>query len=90
MPLRLPDPDRAEAVASLQRYSADTLDEPLGTLAAGALLDFFLEEIGPSLYNQGVADAQARLHAQVAELDLEIHEEAFAYWPARGQRRTSA
>jgi len=30
-------------------------------LPAGLLLDFFIEEIGPVIYNQAIADAQARL-----------------------------
>jgi hypothetical protein len=37
-----------------------------------------------------VADAQARLQAQVMELDVEVYEEAFQYWlkPGRpGKRR---
>jgi uncharacterized protein (DUF2164 family) len=36
------------------------MDEPIGNLAAGALLGYFLEELGPLVYNQRVADLQAR------------------------------
>lgn len=78
------------AVASIQRYFAENLDEEIGNLAAGALLGFFLKEIGPVVCNQAVADAQARLQAQVMELDVEVYEEPFQYWqkPGRpGQRR---
>ena len=56
------------------------MDEPIGNIAAGALLGFFLEEIGPSIYNRGVADAQERLQARVMELDIEVHEDEFQYW----------
>jgi uncharacterized protein (DUF2164 family) len=52
----------------------------LGNIAAGALLGFFLEEVGPSIYNKGVADAQERLQARVMELDIEVHEDEFQYW----------
>ena len=52
----------------------------IGNVAAGGLLGFFLEEIGPSIYNKGVADAQERMQARVSELDFEVHEEEFAYW----------
>lgn len=47
---------------------------------AGGLLGFLLAEIGPSIYNQAVADAQQRLHERVTELDIDVHEEEFDYW----------
>lgn len=73
------------AVASIQRYFAENLDEEIGNLAAGALLGFFLKEIGPVVYNQAVADAQARLQVRIAELDAEVYEEPFAYWSKQGK-----
>jgi uncharacterized protein (DUF2164 family) len=71
---------RAEAIASIERYFRENMDEPIGNIAAGALLGFFLEEIGPAIYNKGVADAQERLQMRVMELDIEVHEEEFQYW----------
>lgn len=81
MPVRLSDADRELALASLRAYAEDLLEMDLGRLRAGALLDFILEEIGPSIYNSGVADAQERLHARVTELDLEVHEPPFPHSP---------
>ena len=78
------------AIVSIHRYFADNMDDEIGNLAAGALLGFFLKEVGPLVYNKAVADAQARLQAQVMELDVEVYEEAFQYWlkPGRpGKRR---
>ena len=72
MAIQLSPETRGEAVAALQAYSAEAFDEPLGNLGAGALLDFVIEEIGPSLYNQGITDAQARMHARITELDVEL------------------
>ena len=68
-------------------YAAEHLDERMGNVAAGALLCFFLEEIGPLIYNQGVADVQERLLARVQEVDLEVHEDAFQYWRKSGSNR---
>ena len=70
----------AEAVASIERYFDQHMDERIGNIAAGALLGFFLQEIGPSIYNQAVADVQERLQARIAELDIEVHEDEFGYW----------
>lgn len=80
MSIELSKEARAEAIASIERYFRANMDEPIGNIAAGALLGFFLEEIGPSIYNRGVADAQERLQVRVMELDIEVHEDEFQYW----------
>jgi uncharacterized protein (DUF2164 family) len=71
---------RQQAIASIERYFRENMDEPIGNMAAGSLLGFFLEELGPIAYNKGVADAQERMQARVAEIDIEIHENEFRYW----------
>jgi uncharacterized protein (DUF2164 family) len=80
MPIELSKEDRAQAIASIERYFRENMDEPIGNVAAGALLGFFLEEIGPSVYNRAVVDVQERLQARVSELDFEVHEDEFGYW----------
>jgi uncharacterized protein (DUF2164 family) len=71
---------RDQAVASVERYFEEHLEQRIGNIQAGALLGFFLEEIAPVVYNQAVADAQERLQARVMELDIEVHEDEFGYW----------
>ena len=80
MTIELSKETRARAIASIERYFRENMDEPIGNVAAGGLLGFLLEEIGPSIYNQAVSDAQDRLQARVAELDIEVHETEFDYW----------
>jgi len=80
MSIELSKAERQQAIASIERWFREHMDEKIGNVAAGGLLGFILEEIGPTLYNRGVADAQERLHARVAELDFEVHEEEFGYW----------
>jgi uncharacterized protein (DUF2164 family) len=88
MSIDLSKETRAQAIASIERYFNEHMDEPIGNMAAGSLLSFFLEEIGPVLYNRGVADAQERLQTQVMELDIEVHEDEFSYWHRKqGTRR---
>ena len=71
---------RKEAIASIERYFREHMDEKIGNIAAGALLGFFLEELGPLVYNKAVADVQARIQERVVEVDIEIHEDEFQYW----------
>jgi len=80
MSIELPKDVRAQAIASIERYCRENLDEPVGNIAAAGLLGYFLEEIAPLVYNQAVADVQERLQARIAEVDLEVHEDPFQYW----------
>lgn len=81
MSIELSKEARAEAMASIQQYFERNMPEPIGELPAGLLLNFFVEEIGPAIYNKAVADAQARLSMRVADLSGELYEDEFQYWP---------
>jgi uncharacterized protein (DUF2164 family) len=82
---------RADAIASIQRYFNENLSEPIGDLPACLLLNFFLEEIGPAIYNRAVADAQSRMEHRVQDLTGELFADGFQYWAKvdakRKQRR---
>jgi hypothetical protein len=80
MTIKLPAEARNEAIASIERYFRENMDEQIGNIAAGAPLAFFLEEIGPAVYNQAVAAVQERIQSRVMEVDLEVHEDEFQYW----------
>jgi uncharacterized protein (DUF2164 family) len=71
---------RAEAVASIEQYFRENMEEKIGNVSAGALLGFFLEELGPIVYNKAVADVQERLQSRISEVDIEVHEDEFQYW----------
>lgn len=87
MSIEIPKEARKEAIASIERYFQENMEEKIGNIAAAGLLGFFLEEIGPLVYNQAVADVQERLQARVAELDIEIHEDEFQYWRKHDRQR---
>jgi len=56
------------------------MDEVIGELKASLLLDFCLKEIGPCIYNQTIADAQAIMLDKVGDLDGTCHMPEFEYW----------
>ena len=80
MSIELSKEVRKQAVSSIERYFQENMEEKIGNVAASGLLGYFLEEIGPLVYNQAVADVQERLQARIAELDLEVHAEPFQFW----------
>ena len=72
--------------ASIRRYVAENLDQDIGDLKASLLLDFCLKEIGPTVYNQAIADAQAYFTGRVADLEGVCHEDEFTYWAPAGRK----
>lgn len=80
MPIELPKETRDRLVASVKRYVAEELDQEIGDLKASILLDYVLTEIGPSVYNQAVADAQKHLVSRVEEMGGVVYQKEFGYW----------
>jgi uncharacterized protein (DUF2164 family) len=66
MGIKLNKDTEERLLASLQRYCMQNFDDDIGNLKARLLLDFCLREIGPSIYNQAVQDAQAVMHEKIA------------------------
>lgn len=87
MPIELGKETRKAAVASIERYFDTNMEEKIGNMTAEALLQFFIEEIGPSIYNQAVADVQSRMQSRIMELDAEVYEEEFRYWHKQQRKR---
>ena len=80
MTIELNKDARAQAIASIERYFGEHLEQRIGNVQAAALLGFFLDEIAPSVYNKAVADAQERMQMRAMELDIECHADEFGYW----------
>ena len=87
MTIELPREVRAEAIKSIERYFEVNMEERIGNIQAGALLNFLVEEIGPLIYNRAITEAQERMLMRVQELDVEIHEDPFRYWARRERGR---
>ena len=87
MPIELSDRTKSELIYSIKRYFLEERGEEIGDLQASFFLDFVLEEVGPSIYNQAVKDAQARLQGVVADLDVTLHLPEFRYSGKRGDLR---
>ena len=59
---------------ALKDYTTAEFDEPLSDFRAEGLLDFFIRELGPPVYNQGVRDAAAFVQSKLTDIDGEIYE----------------
>ena len=65
MALELSKDTEKRLIESIKRYFREQMDEDIGDLKASLLLEFCVREIGPSIYNHAIADAQ------LARKDLE-------------------
>lgn len=84
MAITLSPETAARLLASIKRYAAEHLEQDFGDLQARLLLDYCLQEVGPVVYNQAIADAQRYFQGRVADLDGVCYEHEFAYWPPPG------
>ncbi len=76
-----------QLVPSLQKYFKEELEQELSAMRARFLLEYFLKEIAPLAYNQGVKDAELYFRARVEDLPGICFEEPLTYW--RPKRKSS-
>jgi len=71
--INLSKENKAKIISEIKRYFIEERDEEIGDLAADLMLDFIIEHIGPSIYNQGIRDSILYMTEKVDDLyGLEI------------------
>lgn len=90
MPITLQKEAEQQLIASLKQFFSEHLDTKIGDLKARLTLDFCIKEIGPSIYNQAIADAQQYMNERVADLAGARYEEEFGYWQDKGSGKRQA
>ena len=63
-----------QLVAKIKDYFNDELSQDIGGFEAQFLIDFFIKEMGPALYNQGIQDAHKIFLERSEELAYLIQE----------------
>jgi uncharacterized protein (DUF2164 family) len=80
MSIKLQKDTEKYLLGSIKRFVAENMDAEIGDLKAGLLLEFCVREIGPSIYNQAIANAQRYLQEKSADLAGSLYEAEFDYW----------
>jgi len=52
-----------------QAYFRNEHDDPIGDLKAEMMVEFFVKEIGPHIYNQAISDACAFMQDKLIDLE---------------------
>lgn len=73
MSIELSEDRRTHLVQRLQGYHAQEFDEELSVFQAENLLDWFLERLGPPIYNQAVQDVRKYLQQRLDDLEGDVH-----------------
>ncbi|HKJ24552.1 MAG TPA: DUF2164 domain-containing protein [Myxococcota bacterium] len=74
MRIRLSEERRADLVNRIQRHLREQFEDEVGELKAGLLLDFFVKELGPPVYNQAIKDAHDFVAEKLVDLEGEFYE----------------
>ncbi len=74
MRIRLTDLRRERMLRSLKKFYVEKLDQEIGDLAADQILDFFVKELGPAVYNQAIQDARAFIQGKLDDLEGDFYE----------------
>ncbi|KPK57275.1 MAG: hypothetical protein AMS21_11650 [Gemmatimonas sp. SG8_38_2] len=82
-PIVLSEDAKDRALASIKRYFLEDMEQEIGDLKAELLFDFFVREIGPTVYNHAVTDARAFFEERTADLEGICYQVEFPYWPKR-------
>ena len=80
MSIKLTKDSEKYMIGSIKRFFAENLDNEIGDLKAGLVLEFCLREVGPSIYNQAIVDAQTYMQEKAADLGGSRYEAEFDYW----------
>lgn len=72
--IRLDDERRARLIRAVQRHFEDEFDEPLSDFRAEGLVDLFVRELGPPVYNQGVRDAARFVQEKLTDIEGDVFE----------------
>lgn len=75
MRVRLADERRATLARLLRQYFEEHFDEEISDFRAEGLIDFFVRELGPPVYNQGVRDACAYMQEKLTDVEGEVYEQ---------------
>ena len=80
MAIELPKETRDDLRDSLKRFFREELDNDIGDLKAELVLQYILQEVGPTVYNKAILDAQTYFQSKLDDLDGTCYEHELTYW----------
>lgn len=75
MRVRLTDERKADILRRLTSLYSSEYDEKLSPFRAEQILTFFLQNLGPAVYNQAIQDARKYMADRLDDLDATFYQE---------------
>ena len=72
MKIKLSDERKQEILRTFSSFYYDEFDEEISEYRTEQVLDFFMNILGPPVYNQAIQDARAFLSEKLEDLDAEF------------------
>ena len=73
IPIKLAKEEKTELIKRVQSYYEEERSESIGDLGAEQLIDFFIKEVGPNIYNKAIGDARFMLNEKLTQLEDELY-----------------
>ena len=74
MRVRLSDERKADILRKLAEMYSREFDQTLSPFRSEQILDFFVKNLGPSVYNQAIQDARGFMMERLEDLDATFYE----------------
>jgi len=74
MRIKLSDERREDLSTAVQQLFQDEFERDLSEFQAQRLIDFFMRQLGPPVYNQAIQDARAYVLTKLEDIDGEVYE----------------
>jgi uncharacterized protein (DUF2164 family) len=72
--IRLATERRSMLLDAIVGFYREEFDETLSEFRAAGLLEFFIRELGPPVYNQGVPDSVGFMQEKLTDIEGEVYE----------------
>ncbi|WP_211747395.1 DUF2164 domain-containing protein [Paenibacillus sp. Marseille-Q4541] len=72
-PMKLPKEQKDQMIRLIQAYFETERGETIGDLAADGVLDFFMTELSPYVYNQALGDCRVMVNQRMVSLEEDIY-----------------
>lgn len=71
--MKLPKEQRDQMIRLIQAYFETERGETIGDLAADGVLDFFMTQLSPYVYNQALSDCRLLVNQRMVSLEEDIY-----------------
>ncbi|GIP42235.1 hypothetical protein J45TS6_06940 [Paenibacillus sp. J45TS6] len=71
--MKLPKEQKDQMIRLIQAYFETERGETIGDLAADGVLDFFMTQLSPYVYNQALSDCRVLLNQRMISLEEDVY-----------------